>query len=93
MHNINKMSEVKRSSRKERTGIVVSNKMDKTIVVGIQRQVRHPMYGKFIKKTSRLFAHDGQEEAREGDMVRVAEIRPLSKHKRWRLLEIVERAK
>ncbi|MCY4672982.1 MAG: 30S ribosomal protein S17 [Bacteroidetes bacterium] len=87
------MSEVKRSSRKERTGIVVSNKMDKTIVVGIQRQVRHPMYGKFIKKTSRLFAHDEQEEAREGDMVRVAEIRPLSKHKRWRLLEIVERAK
>lgn len=87
------MSEVKRSSRKERTGIVVSNKMDKTIVVGIQRQVRHPIYGKFIKKTSRLFAHDEQEEAREGDMVRVAEIRPLSKHKRWRLLEIVERAK
>ncbi len=87
------MSEVKRSSRKERTGTVVSNKMDKTIVVGIQRQVRHPIYGKFIKKTSRLFAHDEQEEAREGDMVRVAEIRPLSKHKRWRLLEIVERAK
>ncbi len=87
------MSEVKRSSRKERTGIVVSNKMDKTIVVGIQRQVRHPIYGKFIKKTSRLFAHDEQEEAREGDMVRVAEIRPLSKHKRWRLLEIMERAK
>ena len=87
------MSELKRSSRKERTGIVVSNKMDKTIVVGIQRQVRHPIYGKFIKKTSRLFAHDEQEEAREGDMVRVAEVRPLSKHKRWRLLEIVERAK
>jgi small subunit ribosomal protein S17 len=87
------MSELKRSSRKERTGIVVSNKMDKTIVVGIQRQVRHPIYGKFIKKTSRLFAHDEKEEAREGDMVRVAEVRPLSKYKRWRLLEIVERAK
>ncbi|MYI85146.1 MAG: 30S ribosomal protein S17 [Rhodothermaceae bacterium] len=87
------MSELKRSSRKERTGIVVSNKMDKTIVVGIQRQVRHPIYGKFIKKTSRLFAHDEKEEAREGDTVRVAEVRPLSKHKRWRLLEIVERAK
>ncbi len=87
------MSENKRSSRKERTGIVVSNKMDKTIVVGIQRQVRHPIYGKFIKKTSRLFAHDEKEEAQEGDMVRVAEVRPLSKHKRWRLLEIVERAK
>lgn len=87
------MSELKRSSRKERTGIVVSSKMDKTIVVGIQRQVRHPIYGKFIKKTSRLFAHDEKEEAQEGDMVRVAEVRPLSKHKRWRLLEIVERAK
>lgn len=87
------MSELKRSSRKERTGIVVSNKMDKTIVVGIQRQVRHPIYGKFIKKTSRLFAHDEKEEARKGDMVRVAEVRPLSKHKRWRLLEILERAK
>ena len=87
------MSELNRSSRKERTGIVVSNKMDKTIVVGIQRQVRHPIYGKFIKKTSRLFAHDEKEEAREGDTVRVAEVRPLSKHKRWRLLEIVERAK
>lgn len=87
------MSELKRSSRKERTGIVVSNKMDKTIVVGIQRQVRHPIYGKFIKKTSRLFAHDEKEEAQEGDTVRVAEVRPLSKHKRWRLLEIVERAK
>lgn len=87
------MSELKRSSRKERTGTVVSNKMDKTIVVGIQRQVRHPIYGKFIKKTSRLFAHDEKEQAQEGDMVRVAEVRPLSKHKRWRLLEIVERAK
>ena len=87
------MSELKRSSRKERTGIVVSSKMDKTIVVGIQRQVRHPIYGKFIKKTSRLFAHDEKEQAQEGDTVRVAEVRPLSKHKRWRLLEIVERAK
>ncbi|MDE2825954.1 MAG: 30S ribosomal protein S17 [Bacteroidota bacterium] len=87
------MSELKRSSRKERTGTVVSNKMDKTIVVGIQRQVRHPIYGKFIKKTSRLFAHDEKEEAQEGDTVRVAEVRPLSKYKRWRLLEIVERAK
>ena len=87
------MSEVKRSSRKERTGVVVSNKMDKTIVVGIQRQVRHPIYGKFIKKSSRLFAHDEQERAREGDTVRITEVRPLSKKKRWRLLEIVERAK
>ena len=87
------MSDVKRSSRKERTGIVLSNKMNKTIVVGIQRQVRHPIYGKFIKKTGRLFAHDEQEQAREGDTVRINEVRPLSKKKRWRLLEIVERAK
>ncbi len=87
------MSDVKRSSRKERTGIVLSNKMNKTIVVGIRRQVRHPIYGKFIKKTGRLFAHDEQEQAREGDTVRINEVRPLSKKKRWRLLEIVERAK
>ncbi|MCY3487189.1 MAG: 30S ribosomal protein S17 [Bacteroidetes bacterium] len=87
------MSDVKRSSRKERTGIVLSDKMNKTIVVGIQRQVRHPIYGKFIKKSGRLFAHDEQEQAREGDTVRINEVRPLSKKKRWRLLEIVERAK
>jgi len=79
--------------RKERTGIVVSTKMDKTIVVGIQRQIRHPIYGKFIKKSSRLFAHDEQEQANEGDTVRIIEVRPLSKKKRWRLLEIVARAK
>lgn len=87
------MSDLKRSSRKERTGIVLSDKMNKTIVVGIQRQVRHPIYGKFIKKSGRLFAHDEQEQAREGDTVRINEVRPLSKKKRWRLLEIVERAK
>lgn len=87
------MSDVKRSSRKERTGIVLSDKMNKTIVVGIQRQVRHPIYGKFIKKTGHLFAHDEQEQAHEGDTVRITEIRPLSKKKRWRLLEVVERAK
>lgn len=87
------MSEVQRASRKERTGIVLSDKMNKTIVVGIQRQVRHPIYGKFIKKTGRLFAHDEQEQAHEGDTVRITEVRPLSKKKRWRLLEIVERAK
>ncbi len=79
--------------RKERTGIVLSNKMNKTIVVGIERQVKHPIYGKFIKKTSRLFAHDETETARENDTVRVAETRPLSKRKRWRLVEVLERAK
>ncbi|MCY4171845.1 MAG: 30S ribosomal protein S17 [Bacteroidetes bacterium] len=87
------MSNNSRSMRKERTGIVVSTKMDKTIVVGIQRQIRHPIYGKFIKKSSRLFAHDEQEQANEGDTVRIIEVRPLSKKKRWRLLEIVARAK
>lgn len=87
------MSDSARSHRKERTGVVVSDKMNKTIVVGIQRQIRHPIYGKFIKKTSRLFAHDEQEQAREGDTVRITEVRPLSKKKRWRLLEIVEHAK
>lgn len=82
-----------RTARKERIGIVVSNRMDKSIVVGIERLVRHPMYGKFIKKTSRLMAHDEEETAREGDTVRIMETRPRSKHKRWRLVEVVERAK
>ena len=82
-----------RNTRKERIGVVVSDKMDKSIVVGIQRQVKHGTYGKIIKKTSKLMAHDEQNEAREGDTVRVMETRPLSKHKRWRLVEILERAK
>jgi small subunit ribosomal protein S17 len=82
-----------RSARKERVGVVVSNKMNKSIVVAIQRQVKHPIYGKFIKKTTRLMAHDEANEAREGDTVRLMETRPLSKNKRWRLVEIVERAK
>lgn len=82
-----------RSARKERVGVVVSNKMNKSIVVAIQRQVKHPIYGKFIKKTTRLMAHDETNDAREGDTVRIMETRPLSKNKRWRLVEIVERAK
>jgi len=88
-----KGEEGKRNARKERVGLVVSDKMEKTIVVGIERQVRHPMYGKFIKRTMRLMAHDENGEARHGDTVRVMETRPLSKNKRWRLVEIVERAK
>lgn len=84
---------VARRTRKERTGLVVSDKMNKTITVSIVRQVKHPMYGKFIKKTTRLLAHDDQERARIGDTVRITETRPISKRKRWRLLEIVERAK
>lgn len=82
-----------RTTRKERIGVVVSDKMDKSILVGIQRQVKHKTYGKIIKKTTKLMAHDEHNEAHEGDTVRVMETRPLSKHKRWRLLEIVERAK
>ena len=82
-----------RSKRKERVGLVVSNKMNKTISVAIQRQIKHPIYGKILKKTSRLMAHDENNEANEGDTVRIMETRPLSKNKRWRLVEIVERAK
>lgn len=79
--------------RKERVGIVVSDKMDKTITVAVQRQIKHPIYGKFIKKTTKLYAHDEQNDAREGDVVRIMETRPLSKKKRWRLAEVVQRAK
>ena len=83
----------KRTVRKERVGTVVSDKMNKSITVSIQRQVMHPLYGKFIKQTSKLMAHDENNDARKGDTVRVMETRPLSKNKRWRLVEIVERAK
>ncbi len=82
-----------RAARKERTGIVTSAKMQKSITVSIERQVKHPIYGKFVKKTSKLMAHDEQNDAREGDTVRIMETRPLSKNKRWRLVEVVERAK
>ena len=82
-----------RSARKERIGIVVSSRMNKSILVGISREVRHPMYGKFIKKTSKLMVHDENDSACEGDTVRVMETRPLSRRKRWRLVEILERAK
>ena len=82
-----------RSPRKERIGIVVSNKMDKSVTVAIKRQIKHPIYGKFIKKTSKLMVHDEANDAGEGDTVRIMETRPISKNKRWRLIEIVERAK
>jgi small subunit ribosomal protein S17 len=82
-----------RTTRKERIGLVTSSKMDKTISVSIQRQVKHPVYGKIIKKTTKLMAHDEQNDAGEGDTVRIMETRPLSKNKRWRLVEIIERAK
>lgn len=87
------MEQQQRSARKERVGVVTSNKMDKSIVVAIERQVKHPIYGKFIKKTTKLMAHDEANDAGEGDVVRIMETRPLSKHKRWRLVEVVERAK
>lgn len=82
-----------RNARKERVGVVISDKMDKTVTVAIQRQVKHPMYGKYIKKTTKLMAHDEKNDAGAGDTVRIMEMRPMSKNKRWRLVEIIERAK
>lgn len=84
---------MERNLRKERTGIVVSNKMEKSIVVAVKRKVKHPMYGKFVNKTTKLMAHDEKNECSEGDTVRIMETRPLSKSKRWRLVEIVEKVK
>ncbi|HNV10351.1 MAG TPA: 30S ribosomal protein S17 [Propionibacteriaceae bacterium] len=81
------------SSRKVREGIVVSDKMDKTIVVAVEDRVKHPLYGKVLTQTERLKAHDESNEAGIGDRVRVMETRPLSATKRWRLIEIVEKAK
>lgn len=82
-----------RGLRKTRVGIVVSDKMDKTITIAIERKVPHPIYKKYFKKTTKLMAHDEKSECRVGDKVKVMEIRPLSKNKRWRLVEIVEKAK
>lgn len=82
-----------RNARKVRVGLVVSSKMDKTITVAIERQVKHPIYGKFVKKTTKLKAHDETNDAGEGDTVRIQETRPLSKTKRFRLVEIIERAR
>ena len=82
-----------RKLRKERIGVVASNKMEKSIVVSIERKVKHGLYGKFVKKTSRFVAHDEENTCNEGDKVRIMETRPLSKSKNWRLVEILERAK
>lgn len=84
---------MERNFRKERIGIVVSNKMEKSIVVAVERKVKHPMYDKFLKKTTKFVAHDEKNECNEGDTVRIMETRPLSKSKCWRLVEIIERAK
>ena len=82
-----------RNLRKERIGVVTSNKMEKSIVVSIERKVKHALYGKFLKKTSKFVAHDEENSCNEGDTVRIMETRPLSKNKNWRLAEIIERAK
>lgn len=82
-----------RGRRKTKIGKVVSNKMNKSIVVGVERLVRHPLYGKYFKKTSQFMAHDENNAAKEGDVVLIAETRPLSKNKRWRLVDVLEKAK
>ena len=87
------MSETTRNLRKTRVGKVVSNKMDKTIVVAIEDMVKHPLYGKIIKHTIKIHAHDEENQCTIGDKVMVMETRPLSKTKRWRLVEIIEKAK
>lgn len=84
---------MERNLRKTRVGKVVSSKMDKTVVVAIEDHVKHPLYGKIVKKTVKLKAHDENNECGEGDTVKVMETRPLSKDKRWRLVEIIEKAK
>jgi small subunit ribosomal protein S17 len=83
----------KRNLRKERIGEVVSNKMNKTIVIAVKTKMKHPMYGKFVNKTSKFYAHDEANTCGVGDTVRIMETRPLSKTKKWRLVEIIERAK
>jgi len=84
---------MERNMRKERIGVVVSNKMDKTIVVSVSRKMRHPIYGKFVNKSSKYYAHDENNTCSIGDTVKIMETRPLSKTKRWRLVEIIEKVK
>ena len=84
---------MERNLRKERIGVVVSNKMEKSVVVAVKRKVKHPIYGKFVNKTTKFVAHDEKNECSEGDTVRIMETSPLSKKKRWKLVEIVEKLK
>lgn len=84
---------MERNLRKDRTGTVVSNKMDKSITVQVNRKIKHPVYGKFMRKSKKFMAHDANNECGIGDTVRIMETRPLSKSKRWRLVEIIEKAK
>lgn len=86
-------TEEKKSFRKQRTGLVVSDKMDKSITILVERRLQHPIYGKFVKKTKKFMAHDETNDCKIGDLVRIEESRPLSKRKRWNLVEIIERAK
>ena len=86
-------NKAERNLRKTRTGVVRSNTMDKTIRVAVERRVKHPIYGKFVKKTTSFHAHDEKNECTVGDIVKIMETRPLSKTKRWRLVEVVEKAK
>lgn len=87
------MEQVVRKARKERIGKVTSNKMDKSISVMVERRIKHPLYGKFLKKSNSFMAHDEKNECQIGDIVKIMETRPLSKNKRWRLVEIIEKAK
>lgn len=82
-----------RNLRKTRIGVVSSDKMEKTITVNVLRRLKHPLYGKFVKKTTKFMAHDEKNECRIGDLVRIMETRPLSRQKRWRLVEVIEKAK
>ena len=84
---------MERNLRKERIGVVTSNKMEKSIVVMVERKVKHPLYGKFVKKSTKFIAHDDENTCNVGDTVRIMETRPLSKNKNWRLVDIIERAK
>ena len=84
---------IERNLRKMRVGVVSSNKMDKTITVNVERKVKHPLYGKFLKKTTKFHAHDEKNECSIGDIVKIMEARPMSKTKRWRLVEVVEKVK
>jgi small subunit ribosomal protein S17 len=86
-------TKTERNLRKTKLGVVSSNKMDKTITVNVERKVKHPLYGKFVKKTTKFHAHDEKNECSIGDTVKIMESRPLSKTKRWRLVEVVEKVK
>jgi small subunit ribosomal protein S17 len=85
--------ETTRNTRREHIGVVVSNSMDKSVVIAVKQKIKHPIYGKFVNKTSKFMAHDEENTCNVGDTVKISETRPLSKNKRWRLVEIIERAK